>query len=66
VQIDWGDGAADEDSITDARNALRFAQPPTRLNIRLARTPVEPDFVEIGVYAEPIMLLVTAKGADFD
>jgi hypothetical protein len=66
VQIDWGDGAADEDSIKDARDALRFAQPPTSLSVRLARTPVERDFIEVGVYAQPVMLLVIAKGADFD
>jgi hypothetical protein len=68
IAIDWGEGAAREISIADARKNLRFAEDPKGVEVSMMRESSDAPVTSVTLYAGGAirLVMVFARGSDFE
>lgn len=68
IAIDWGEGAARETSIADARQSLRFAEDPKGVEVSMMRESSDAPVTSVTLCAGGALklLMVFARGSDFE
>jgi hypothetical protein len=66
IAIDWGEGAARETSIADARQSLRFAEDPKGVEVSMMRESSDAPVTSVTLYAGGAIVMVFARGSDFE